>query len=641
MEYLAGLLALSNGQENHSSPRSHDRPGEPTWPGAEAFAETSAERQAHLLCDEIAVGVVIWAAPDRIITANQAAQHLLGIDLAQMQRALAAHESSVLTNLDGTPIQREEFVAAVFRTGQAQHSTLQRNIHPDGTHRWLQKEAVPVPGEDGTIACVVVLLLDVTQHAEYARRIRASEERFRALSEHMSDMVTVLSEDWTILYASPSHRHGLGYDPDELQGRHFLDLIAPQDRHDLAIHLQACMLRPGPYPVQVYHKLHADGSIRVFEGVANNQLAEPAVHGVIINSRDITERVWAETALREQEQRFRALTEQSNDLTQVFDASAHFLYLSPSHRQILGYEPEDLLGTEALALFHPDDLPRMQATFRGCVQVSGSIVRAKCRLRHADGSWLAMDEVAHNCLDDPAIRGVVITSRDITEQVAMEQALHSQLLHDGLTGLANSAAFMETLEQAVTAAQGEQRALAVLVLDVDRFKEVNDTFGHHRGDLCLQQVGARLQRVAPESAIVSRLSGDEFAILLQAADAAQVQGAARAIQDALQEPYSLDGVTVQVDASIGGALFPTHATDALTLLRRADMAMDAAKQAHEGYALFTAAHDQYNPQRLAMLADLRHAIAAGELHLYYQPKIELQSGSVRSAEALVRWQHPV
>ncbi len=282
----------------------------------------------------------------------------------------------------------------------------------------------------------------------------------------------------------------------------------------------------------------------------------------------------------------------------------------------------------------------MQETFAGCLKVSGSLVRAECRLRHANGSWLTMDGIAHNCIENPAISGVVITARDITERVAMEQQLRYQAHHDSLTGLSNSTSFIEMLEQAVRVAAGHQQALAVLMLDLDRFKDVNDTFGHHGGDLLLQQVGMRLQQVVPESSVVSRLSGDEFAILLQRANEERVQALVATIQRTLEEPCRIDGYPVQIDASIGGVLYPTHAKDGLTLLRRADMAMYRAKQAHEGYVLFDEAFEQHTPHRLSLVADLRHAIATGELVLYYQPKVSLRTGSVSGVEALVRWQHP-
>ena len=368
--------------------------------------------------------------------------------------------------------------------------------------------------------------------------------------------------------------------------------------------------------------------------------ADGAITHVVITFLDVTERVEAERVIQISEARFRALTEQSNDFTAIIDAEGCFQYASSSFRRILGFEPEDLIGTSVFGLLHPDDLLRILTMFTEGLQANISLVKAESRMCRADGSWLTVEAVAYNCLENPAIRGIVLTSRDITERVRMEEALRYQSQFDGLTGMPNSTQFIEILEREVLVAQGGQRSMAVLVLDIDRFKDVNDTFGHHHGDILLQQVGMRLQQIVPTPDVVSRLSADEFAILLLNADEARTEAVASAIQHALEEPCNVDGYPVQIDVSIGASLYPAHANDGITLLRRADMTMYTAKQSHDGYALFQSAFEQYNPQRLTLISELRRGIAAGELRLYYQPKIDLKSRTVSSVEALVRWQHP-
>ena len=360
----------------------------------------------------------------------------------------------------------------------------------------------------------------------------------------------------------------------------------------------------------------------------------------VITFVDVTERVEAERAIQVSEERFRALTEQSNDFTTIIDVEGRFQYVSSSFRRILGYEPAELIGSSMFGLIHPDDLLRILAMFVEGLRENTPLVRAECRMHRADGSWLTVEGVAYNCLEDPAIRGIVITSRDITERVAMEEALRYQMQYDGLTGMPNAARFIEILEEKVRAARDEQKSIGVLVLDIDRFREINDTFGHQHGDLLLQQVGMRLQQIVPAPDMVSRLNSDEFAILLLNADEARVGAVASAIQRALDEPSVIDGYPVQVDVSIGGSLYPAQASDAITLLRRADMTMYTVKQAHDGYALFQSAFEQYSPHRLALISELRRAIATGELHMFYQPKIDLRSKKVYSVEALARWQHP-
>jgi diguanylate cyclase (GGDEF)-like protein/PAS domain S-box-containing protein len=384
-----------------------------------------------------------------------------------------------------------------------------------------------------------------------------------------------------------------------------------------------------------------DGQLRWLQtDAAPVREADGTITHVVITFIDVTERIEAERVIQISEARFRALTEQSNDFTAIIDAEGCFQYASSSFRRILGYEPEDLIGTSVFGLIHPDDLLRILTIFTEGLQANISLMKAESRMCRADGSWLTMEAVAYNCLENPAIKGIVVTSRDITERVRMEEALRYQTQFDGLTGMPNSTQFIEILERETLAAQGEQRSMAVLVLDIDRFKDVNDTFGHHHGDLLLQHVGMRLQQIVPAPDVVSRLSADEFAVLLVQADEARAEAVASAIRQTLEEPCNVDGYPVQIDVSIGASLYPVHANDAITLLRRADMTMYAVKQAHDGYALWKSAFEQYNPQRLTLISELRRAIAAGELRLYYQPKIDLKSRTVSSVEALVRWQHP-
>jgi diguanylate cyclase (GGDEF)-like protein/PAS domain S-box-containing protein len=368
--------------------------------------------------------------------------------------------------------------------------------------------------------------------------------------------------------------------------------------------------------------------------------ADGAITHAVITFLNVTERVEAERVIQISEARFRALTEQSNDFTAIIDAEGCFQYASSSFRRILGFEPEELIGSSVFVLLHPDDLLRMLIMFTEGLQANIPLVKAECRMCRADGSWLTVEAVSYNCLENPAIKGIVLTSRDITERVRMEEALRYQTQYDGLTGMPNSTQFIEMLEREVLTAQGEQRSMVVLVLDIDRFKDVNDTFGHQHGDILLQQVGMRLQQIVPAPDVVSRLSADEFAILLLQADEARAEAVASAINHALEEPCNVDGYPVQIDVSIGASLYPVHAHDAITLLRRADMTMYAVKQAHDGYALFQSVYEQYNPQRLTLISELRRAIAVGELRLYYQPKIDMKSRTVSSVEALIRWQHP-
>ena len=216
-----------------------------------------------------------------------------------------------------------------------------------------------------------------------------------------------------------------------------------------------------------------------------------------------------------------------------------------------------------------------------------------------------------------------------------------QATHDALTDLPNRILFHDRVEQALRRSRREGSGAAVLIMDLDHFKEINDTLGHHNGDLLLQQIGARLRGVLRGSDTIARLGGDEFAVLLQ--DLPEASGAvvvAENLLGALEQPLIIEDLALDVTGSIGIAAFPNHGEDVDTLIQRADVAMYVAKAAHTRYEIYEPFRDQYSPSRLALAGELRRAILEGELVLHYQPKAEFQTGNVTGMEALVRWLHP-
>jgi len=211
-----------------------------------------------------------------------------------------------------------------------------------------------------------------------------------------------------------------------------------------------------------------------------------------------------------------------------------------------------------------------------------------------------------------------------------------QAMHDALTGLPNRTRFRQLVDDAIADADGTGR-FAVMLLDLNRFKDVNDTLGHHYGDLLLQTTASRLRESLRQSDVIARLGGDEFAVLVRGDSSAAV---AQRLSAALRPDVELDGFLLEVDASIGTARYPDDGTDLETLLRRADVAMYTAKERHLGHVSYTPEIDEYDPARLALVADLRRALDAEELVLHYQPTLDLRRGDIRAVEALVRWQHP-
>jgi len=271
-------------------------------------------------------------------------------------------------------------------------------------------------------------------------------------------------------------------------------------------------------------------------------------------------------ALRRSEERYRAIVQHAPDLVAVVAADGVAHYASPSHRRTLGYAPAEVEGKSLFDLVHPEDLALVRAALgaaglrpapeeeddsRETLEDAPAVA---FRLRHADGSWRTLDMRATNRLGDPTVGGFILTGRDITVRAEMEEALQHQAMHDALTGLPNRTLLLDRLEQALLAARREGTLLALLLLDLDHFKEVNDTFGHHVGDALLVEAAARVQGALRASDTVARLGGDEFAALLPGDDAAGATRAARSILAALDAPLTVEGHALRVMGSAGIAL---------------------------------------------------------------------------------------
>jgi diguanylate cyclase (GGDEF)-like protein len=238
---------------------------------------------------------------------------------------------------------------------------------------------------------------------------------------------------------------------------------------------------------------------------------------------------------------------------------------------------------------------------------------------------------------------VIEQTQELRQQTAVleHQAMHDAT-HDSLTDLPNRVLLCDRLEQAISNAHRSQQILAFIILDLDRFKEINDTLGHYNGDRLLKQVAARLQRVVRESDTLARLGGDEFGILLPSINRRDdIYIVIKKIQKAFKSPFRMEGLTLDVQASIGGVLYPEHGKDIDTIMQRADVAMYVAKQDNRGFSIYTTKMDKHSPRRLTLMGELRQAFDRNELELYYQPKICINKDRISGAEALVRWNHAV
>lgn len=343
------------------------------------------------------------------------------------------------------------------------------------------------------------------------------------------------------------------------------------------------------------------------------------------------------------ETRIRAVMDNVVDAVITIDEKGIIESVNPAVRSVFGYPPEELLGHNVNMLMpepyseeHDQYLANYLSTGKSRILGVGRELIG----RRKDGTVFPMDlAVSEMWLYER--RFFIGIARDITERKEQMAAIEYQALHDALTDLPNRTLLSDRLHQAILSAIRGDQLLALIIMDLDHFKEINDTLGHHNGDLILQQVANRVRGVLRESDTVARLGGDEFAVLLPAADIVDATRIAKKLLGSLDRPFELEAQSFRIGASLGIALFPEHGRDGAALMKRADVAMYEAKRGKTGFAIYDPSKDQHSLRNLSLMGELRTGLDEQQLVLYYQPKVNMQTGRVSGVEALVRWRHPV
>jgi two-component system, cell cycle sensor histidine kinase and response regulator CckA len=294
----------------------------------------------------------------------------------------------------------------------------------DGDGEWRLVETLGTDHlDDPAVQGVVINVRDISERKEAEAALRESEERFRALVQHTSDVINLMDADGVLVYASPAVESVFGAKPRWVVGTSAFDYMHPDDRERVERAFAEAIKSPGRKDSLRYRMRHVDGTWRYVESIGNNLLDDPAVGAVVLTTRDITERQEAAEALRRSEERFRALVQHGSDMITVLDADGLVIYASPSAASILGWHEGEYVGRSTFSLLHPDDRERVRRMFVDALTRTGPTQPIQSRMRHKNGGYRLLESIATNQLDDPAVRGLVINSRDITERQQLESEL--------------------------------------------------------------------------------------------------------------------------------------------------------------------------------------------------------------------------
>ncbi|WP_119316429.1 EAL domain-containing protein, partial [Calidithermus terrae] len=515
----------------------------------------------------------------------------------------------------------------------------------DGTLLTVEVSASPVEDPRLGQTTLIAIVRDITARKQTEQALRQSEQRYRLLAENVTDAIFILDLELNFSYVSPSVYRLNGYEAAELQGRNLYDVLSPHNAARVGeVVRQQLGQTHGPADPWASHVLeltltHKNGQ-PVWSEIQISFLRDEQGQavGVLAVARNISERRLAETAMRESETRYRSLFEGMPIGLYRTSLDGYFLDGNPALVQMLGFDSLEELRQHNAGSFYcaPQTRPALIEQY-----LHGGVHITETELVRRDGRRLWVQEVAHLVCDEQGkplyFEGSL---QDISERKAYQAQVERLAYYDPLTALPNRFLLQERAEQALARARRSQQAVTLAYLDLDRFKEINDTLGHKVGDELLRLVADRIRNLSREADTQARLGGDEFALLLCDTDSRGASQVASRLLEALKQPFVVGGETVHVGASIGLAVYPRDGETLDALTRAADIAMYQAKAEGGGFRFYNPAQNRYTRQRLSTLQGLRRALGQGELLLHYQPVLDLRTQTLRRMEALVRWQDP-
>ncbi len=531
-----------------------------------------------------------------------------------------------------------------------------RFTHADGSLRIIKFRNTPFKVEDGKITQYVGIARDITEEFEQQELILESERRYRLLTENISDIIWTTDVNLNFNFVSPSVLKILGYKPSELVESNLVNLFTKRDIIDVTKRLERSLeaIKDEAGDGHSSHKIIIQKDLRVYKKDGTQILLEiqasplwndsKELIGIIGISRDVTLARQLDDELKVSAEVFA----NSNEAIIITDRHLNVVNSNPAFYRLIGYSSDQLIGKKPKFFVSPKQYnSEFIGTIKSALEAEG-YWQGEIDYIHKDGSTrTAWSGVSAMLNDDNDVQRLIIILSDITDRKSIEANIHRLAYYDSLTGLANRSQLNAHLKNMLASAQESNEAFALLFLDLDRFKPINDTMGHPAGDLVLIDVAKRLANSVKQMDLVCRMGGDEFTIALTpqpnsqaAAEVALSVG--HRILEQLSQPYYVDKQEVFLSGSIGIAIYPQDGLSVTELLKNADMAMYHAKDlGRNNVQFYKLSMNEKAKKQLEIENDLRHVVERQELELYYQPQHSANTSVAVAAEALLRWNHPV
>jgi diguanylate cyclase (GGDEF)-like protein/PAS domain S-box-containing protein len=508
----------------------------------------------------------------------------------------------------------------------------------DGVERAIigSAQIIEIDGED----CILSTFYDVTDALQAEQALNETQQLWQSLIANTSDIVTLLDTSGRVILASPSIEVVMGYTLDEYIGRSAFEFIHPEDiSRPVGLFQTAVSGEVTEQHTVEFRYRHKDGSWRILDAAgAELKDAERGVTGLIVVARDITERKEMENRIGFQA---RILDTVAQSVVAT-DNRGIITYANHHAEEIFGWSREEMIGRPVHEITPSNGPPGLVEQVLEHLR-AGLVWSGELDFQRRDGSWFPADAITSGVRNENGeLIGAIGIAIDISERKRAEEQITYLAYHDALTSLPNRRLLADRFEVALAQARRGEEALCVMSVDVDRFKNVNDTLGHGAGDELLTATAQRLRSVIRDGDTIARVGGDEFIILLpRCSDPAEPAQIAARIVQGFNAPFVIGGSEYHASVSLGLSMYPADGLDAESLTRAADAAMYAAKEAgRDCFRVYEPTMLQRGAEWLTLESELRRALQRGEIEPFFQPQVSIATGRIVGAEALARWNHP-